>query len=367
MRFAFISTMFGPQWGGSEELWSQSAMRLKRAGHEVQASVVNRPRRPAKVNLLTQHGIEIDEYFWRHRTGRTRRIWNKFSLKMTRSYARLKHFNPDLVIISQGHNSGGFEWAKFCRDEAIPYVLIVQCNGDHWWFGEQIDEAIESYSSARRIFCVSRANRDLLSLQLGEPLLNSEVVRNPFNVSTDRLPSWPDEDVKWRIACVARLEVAAKGQELLLQTLALPEWRNLPIELNFYGEGPDKLALRRIAKMFQLKNVHFHGHVADIEAIWRENHLLALPSRYEGLPLALIEAMWCGRPAVVTDVGGNADFCLDGQTGFVASSATLTSVSDALMRAWERRSDWKSLGQVARNFVETEIPKDPVATSVADC
>ena len=206
------------------------------------------------------------------------------------------------------------------------------------------------------------ANLDLLSLQLGEPLLNSEVVRNPFNVSTESLPSWPDEDVKWRIACVARLEVAAKGQELLLQTLALPEWRNLPIELNFYGEGPDKLALRRIAKMFQLKNVHFHGQVSDIEAIWRENHLLALPSRYEGLPLALIEAMWCGRPAVVTDVGGNADLCLDGQTGFVASSATLTSVSDALMRAWERRSDWKSLGQVARSFVETEIPKDPVAT-----
>jgi glycosyltransferase involved in cell wall biosynthesis len=162
------------------------------------------------------------------------------------------------------------------------------------------------------------------------------------------------------MACVARIDPAAKGQDLLLQTLARPEWRDRPVELNFFGAGPDELGLRRMAELLQLENVHFRGHVTDIKAIWEHNHLLVLPSRYEGLPLALVEAMWCGRPAVVTDVGGNAELCVDNETGFVAPAATLSSFSHALQRAWERRKEWLHLGQAARARAENQMPKDPV-------
>lgn len=348
-------------WGGSEELWSQAATQLKRAGHDVQASVVYWPRLSDKVTALTQHGIRLETHPSYH-VGRARRIWNKLSLSSRRSYGRLKRFNPDLVIISQGHNSGGFDWAKICREAAIPYVIIVHCNCGLWWFQEQVvGEAVASYTAARRIFCVSRSNLDLLCLQVGEPLLNGEVVWNPYKVSPERAPAWPDESGGWRLACVARMDLAAKGQDLLLQTLARPEWRDRAVELNFFGAGPDELALRRLAGMLQLNNVHFRGQVNDIRAIWEQNHLLVLPSRYEGLPLALVEAMWCGRPAVVTDVGGNAELCVDDETGFVAPAATLSSFTHALQRAWERRKEWLHLGQAARARVENQIPKDPVA------
>jgi glycosyltransferase involved in cell wall biosynthesis len=160
---------------------------------------------------------------------------------------------------------------------------------------------------------------------------------------------------------VARIDPGAKGQDLLLRTLARPEWRDRPVELSFFGAGPDELALRRLCGMLQLNNVHFRGHVNDIRAIWEQNHLLVLPSRYEGLPLALVEAMWCGRPAVVTDVGGNAELCIDGETGFVAPASTLSSFTGTLQRAWERRKEWLHLGQAARTRVENQIPKDPVA------
>jgi glycosyltransferase involved in cell wall biosynthesis len=359
MRFTFISTMQGWSWGGSEELWSQAATQLKRAGHEVQASVGYWPRLSDKVTALAQHGIRIETHSSRQ-AGQARRIWNKLSLGDQRSYGRLKRFHPDLVVISQGHNSGGFEWAKICREAAIPYVIIVQCNSELWWFQEQIGEAAESYTAAHRIFCVSRSNLDLLRLQVGEPLLNGEVTWNPYNVSPECPPVWPDESGGWRLACVARIDPAAKGQDLLLQTLARPEWRDRPVELNFFGAGPDELALRRIAGMLQLNNVHFRGHVTDIRAIWEQNHLLVLPSRYEGLPLALVEAMWCGRPAVVTDVAGNAELCVDDETGFVAPAATLSSVTHTLQRAWDRRKEWLRMGQTARARVENQIPKDPV-------
>jgi glycosyltransferase involved in cell wall biosynthesis len=357
MRFTFISTMNGSPWGGSEELWSQAATRLKQAGHDVQAAVVYWPQLSDKVTVLPRHGIRLEI----HSLPQVRGIWNELSLRARRSSSWLRRFNPELVVISQGYNQGGFDWAKICREAAIPYVMIVHCNSEIWGFQEQaVGEAVASYTTARRIFCVSRNNLDLLRLQVGEPLLNGEVVWNPCSVSAERTPAWPDESNGWRLACVARMEPAAKGQDLLLRIMARPEWRDLPVELNLFGTGPYELGLRRMAQMLGLNNVHFHGHVNDIRAIWEQNHMLVLPSRYEGLPLTLVEAMWCGRPAVVTDVGGNAELCVDDDTGFVAPAATVSSFTDTLQRAWERRKEWLDMGRAARARIEEQMPKDPI-------
>src|ERR1700733_3793628 len=362
MRFAFISTLYDQPWGASEELWSQAATQPKRAGHDVQASTAYWPRLPDKVTALAQHGIKLEPYpSVSGIEGRARHFWNRLSLGMRRSHGRLKRFNPDLVIISQGANSGGFAWAKVCRNGAIPYLIIVHCNSESWWIADRdVSEAVASYTSARKVLCVSDHNLDLLRLQLGEPLPNGEVVWNPHNVSLGHAPPWPREGAVWRLAFVARMHVAAKGQDVLLQILARPEWRDRPVELNLFGSGPDELGLRRLSGMLQLNNVHFRGHVSDIRAIWEQNHLLVVPSRYEGVPLSLVEAMWCGRPAVVTDVGRTSELCVDNETGFVAPAATVSSFGNALERAWERRHDWPHMGEAARARAEKLVPKDPV-------
>jgi glycosyltransferase involved in cell wall biosynthesis len=71
----------------------------------------------------------------------------------------------------------------------------------------------------------------------------------------------------------------------------------------------------------------------------------------EGKPLALTEANVCARPAVVTDVGGNAELIEDGVTGFVAESATLNSFARAMERAWEKRSRWEEMGALAHTKI----------------
>jgi len=361
MRFAFISTMFGWSWGGSEELWSQSATLLKRTGHEVQASIADWPPLSPKVTALRDLDIDI-ELRPTFRIGRARRVWNKLSFQNSRSIARLKQFKPDLVVISQGDYAGGFEWARICREAGIPYVIIVQCNSDLWWFETgRIDRAREAYAAASKVFCVSRSNRDQLNFQVGMQLTNTEVVWNPYCVPPEVAPAWPDESTGWRLACVARLDPSAKGHDLLLKTLARPEWRDRPVQLNCFGSGHYEDSLRRVSEMLGLKNVAFRGHVANIRSIWEENHMLVLPSRYEGLPLALVEAMWSGRPAVVTDVAGNTEMCVDNETGFVAPAPTVPLLADTLQRAWDRREDWQRMGQAARARAESQIPRDPIA------
>ena len=359
MRFAFVSTMDGSPWGGSEELWGQTASRLKQEGHEVWASVECWPRLADQVTRLAEQGIDIQTHSSRRPQPR-RRVWNRFTDYNGDSFARLKKFNPSLVVISQGHNEGGFQWAKACREHGLPYVMIVQCNSELWWFRSRLEDAVASYTAARRVYCVSRRNLDQLRLQLGEPLQNAEVVWNPCKVSPDCPSVWPDPGTRMRLACVARLDIAAKGQDLLLQVLARPEWHTRPIELNFFGAGADETILRRMASMLHLDHVYFRGHVADVRAIWEQNHLLILPSRYEGLPLVLIEAMRCARPSVVTDIGGNAELCVDNETGFVAPAPTVNFVNEALQRAWQRVEDWRGIGQSARTRVEELVPKDPV-------
>jgi glycosyltransferase involved in cell wall biosynthesis len=348
--------MDGWQWGGSEELWSQTATQLKLEGHGVQASVAHWPLRSERITALVEQGIDIET-----RGGVPRNIWRKLSPGNRRGFDRIKQFHPDLVVISMGYNAGGFDWAKHCIEAKIRYTLIVQCNYENWWFtDEQLKDAVQSYRGAAKVFCVSHSNLNLLRFQLGEELENAEVVWNPYSVSPERPPCWPEESGTWQLANVARLEPTAKGQDLLLRALARPEWRDRDIQLNFYGAGFYEESLRRMAQMLELKNVVFQGHVNDVESIWRKNHILVLPSRYEGLPLALVEAMWCGRPAILTDVGGNAELCNDGQTGFVAGAPTVESVSAVLERAWQRRHEWEQMGRSARARAEALVPRNPI-------
>ena len=154
----------------------------------------------------------------------------------------------------------------------------------------------KAYLAARRVYCVSNHNLKLLEDQIGQQLPNASVIRNPFNVPANEPPEWPNRNGIWNIACVGRLELLSKGQDLLLRVLSKPQWRDRPVRLNLFGEGPHEQTLRNLAAKLTLENVSFRGHVTDIRGMWEENHLLVLPSRFEGLPLSLVEAMWCARP-----------------------------------------------------------------------
>ena len=360
MKIAFISTMHSYPWGGSEELWSQTALRLCGEAHTVVASVVFRPSLSPRLAILRQRGIQIFTHSSRHH-GLVGRIWHKATLGPKRDFRRPANIRPDLVVISQGDNNDGLACMTFCREAALPYVVIVQSNSESWWpRDDDARDLANGYRAARKVCCVSRSNLELLERQIGEELPNGFVVRNPYNVSSDKPSPWPAETGIWRMACVARLDPGAKGQDLLFQVLAKRQWRERAIEVNLYGSGPCESTVRRMAEHLKLATVHFRGHVDNINGIWEQNHLLILPSRIEGLPIALVEAMWCGRAAIVTDIAGNAELCVDGRTGFVAAAPSVGALEQTMEVAWTCRHEWQKMGNAARMRVEALIPKDPV-------
>jgi glycosyltransferase involved in cell wall biosynthesis len=249
----------------------------------------------------------------------------------------------------------------FCQRRGLKYVAISHANSESWEFdAPTCARMATAYGGAQKVYCVCEHNLRVLRSQTGSALPHGEIVKNPFNVSVDEPPAWPAEN-PWKMAGVARLDVTAKGQDLLFRVLAREEWQDRDYELNLYGTGPSEHDLREMARNLLPDRVRFHGHVEDIRRVWADNHMLVLPSRFEGLPLSLVEAMWCGRPAIVSNVGGNAELCLDGVTGFVAASASEAMLSEAMERAWHRRREWQSIGVAGRKRAEEIIPADPIA------
>ena len=106
--------------------------------------------------------------------------------------------------------------------------------------------------------------------------------------------------------------------------------------------------------------MEYRGYKNNIAEIWAENHALLLPSRYEGAPLVIVEAMLSNRIAIATNIGRNKELLTDGSTGFIAESATATLLDDALERAWAERARWKELGKLAGQHLRENYTLDPI-------
>lgn len=127
------------------------------------------------------------------------------------------------------------------------------------------------------------------------------------------------------LVCVGRL-VGIKGQDQLIDALPALRARFPDLSLTLAGDGAARPDLEaRARRMAVAGAVRFAGVVADVGAILARADLYVSTSHYEGLPMALLEAMAWGVPVVASDVPGNRDAVTGGETG---RSYRLNDVSD---------------------------------------
>ncbi|MFC3414177.1 glycosyltransferase [Algoriphagus hitonicola] len=341
--------MAGNPWGGSEELWNKLALDALQDNHDVECSVFDWGETPIQIKNLNKIGVVIKK--------RSRFIYPNLFKK---PFGKLKEYliadnqlsdhlnNKDYAIVSMG---GFCDLAvKAFRNPLLntttPYSLIIHANPEDTYFNYGVlPEMIEVCKKAYKVYFVSERLKSIAIRQTGYTFPNGELIINPLNMeSVGVLPYVDDETLQ--LACVGRLNAKVKGQAILLQCLANKKWQNRNWHLNIYGKGNDLSYFQHLAKSFNIiERVSFHGHVNDIrQDIWSKNHILIMPSYYEGMPIALAEAMLCGRTAVATDVGGNAELIKDNVTGFIAKAANYSAFDDALERAWSEKENWERMG-----------------------
>lgn len=360
----FVSSMATDPWGGSEELWARTATQLTRKGIGVAVNVQHWSR-PHRV-ILDMFDQGVDVTFRQSHQSVLRRGWRKLTHRGV-SVARdeLDNFvtsrKPDLIVLSHGAPLPPLEYVELCAEKSWRFVTIGHVNWHNWWpTDSQAERYRNSVVRAKRCYFVCDANRRLAEVQLGFEFKNAEIIRNPFNVSIDAKPKWPSKE-GLRMACVGRLHPPTKGQDILIEALADDRWRQRDWFLTLYGAGPMRNTLERLVHRLHLTDrVAFAGHVNNVEEIWTKNHLLVLPSRAEGLPLALVEAMLCGRPAVATDVAGHPEIIEHGSTGFLAQAPTVNALGLALDHVWKNRYELREKGALAARRIRELVPADPV-------
>ncbi|MFF4182113.1 glycosyltransferase family 4 protein [Streptomyces sp. NPDC001691] len=216
--------------------------------------------------------------------------------------ARLvRHVRPDVV---HAHSAKAGVAARLAVRGRVPTVFQP-----HAWSFEAVGGLVALLSRAweraavrwtSRVVCVSEGER-ATGLRAGVRA-SCSVIPNGVDLEHYNAPDTPCGEGAPLVVCVGRL-CRQKGQDVLLRA-----WRDIHASvpgahLVLVGDGPDLAALRARAP----GSVSFVGSVSDTAAWYRAADLVVLPSRWEGMALAPLEAMACGRPVVVTDVGGSAE------------------------------------------------------------
>lgn len=147
---------------------------------------------------------------------------------------------------------------------------------------------------------------------------------------------------------VGRLS-AVKRLDLLLQAVKLVRCTFPEVRVLVVGDGPSRRELEaQCAELGLRGNVAFVGHQERVEDWLKRSRVFVLTSSSEGLSLAMIEAMLCGLPAVVSDVGDLGELVEDGINGYLVSEMTPDRFAECICRLLGAPAFLAACGEQAR-------------------
>ena len=185
------------------------------------------------------------------------------------------------------------------------------------------------------------------------------IIRVPNGVDTERFhpapglrpdPARPERE----IICIARFDYT-KGIDVLLHAWGrmireAAGWR-VPLKprLLLAGDGAIRPQMERMVEELGIRDsVEFLGLRTDVVELLQQSWGFVLPSRWEGMPNALLEAMACGLPCVATRVSGSEDIITDGVNGLLVEPERPAELAQALRRIVEDADLAQRLGSEAR-------------------
>lgn len=359
-----LFTTENTSWGGSELLWCRTVIELLPYGFSMVLCVHTKLVLPKEILLLGKENKLIINYFSKPALPLWKRIANRFlsyNQRFKPSNDRdtfILNFKPHLIVINQGFNFNGVQTMGFAVQNNLNYVTISHAVNEGMWPNLILRKKMKlGFENSQMNYFVSEDNLTITQNQLGFALNNAEVIRNPFNVPLNPNLDFPEQN-DFHLAFVGRYDFYAKGQDVLIQVLAREKWKNRNLVVNFYGEGNDIENLKDLIHLYEIKNAIINSHTDTLD-IWKNNKGLILTSRFEGLPIVIVEAMLCKRLVIVTDVSGNKELVLDNETGFIAAAPRPEYVDEALERAWQVRENWQKIGEEARIEILKKVPKNP--------
>jgi glycosyltransferase involved in cell wall biosynthesis len=367
-----IISMIRDPWGGSEEILLPFAREAIKNKHELIHSTFRFEKIHWKeqeliklgVKYITRRGYVKSETFRPLRIAK--KAINLILNLLSNPFSEALSHRPDYIL----YNGTAFSITeekyllKILLKKNIPFGIIGHyCKEDGSDLNNRHIELYKQISSnAKNLFFDSLRTARMVEKRINKTLTNFQVNRNPVNmVSTDYV-----EFPECHTACFAMVGYIRnihKGHDIIFNVLLDEKWKKRDWHLNIFGTGGDRIQLeKKIIDAGISNKVTFWGGTDDIRKVWADNQLLIMPSRMEGMPLAVVEAMICGRAVVATDVGGHKEWIREGLDGWIAEKAEYAAVAVAMEKAWNNRDKWKKMGINARDRALLLYDKNPGLT-----
>jgi glycosyltransferase involved in cell wall biosynthesis len=271
-----------------------------------------------------------------------------------RFHSWLRREQPDVLHAHLPHAAWMARWSRLAAP--VPLVVDTLHSSSTGAMGRHF-----GYSCSRwltdHVTAVSEATAvsHLAARMVNEPKLS--VVWNGIDVdhwqpnARARLEAREELGVKddflW--LAVGRLE-AVKDYPSLMRAMARIPGRSRLLVL---GAGPRESRLKELVEWLGLKQrVHFAGFEPNVMRWMHAADGFVLSSRYEGLPMVLLEAGACGVPVVATNVPGTREAVVDGKTGWLAPAGDAQELAKTMMKLMHMAPDARhAMGEQARKHV----------------
>ncbi len=355
MRILIINSEYPPVGGGAGNASANIAQELRALGQEVTVLTTrfgDLPREELRqgVHIRRAHGLR------KHLDRSTPLEQFTFILGGAFEAVRVvRVWRPDVVLAFFGMPGGVI--ALFLKLLfGLPYVVSLR-GGDVPGF-RPYDFALYHRLLGPLLRVVWRSSAQIVANSTGlrelanefSPNTQIEVIPNGVNLKHFSFceRSWDPPHLLF----VGRL-VYQKGLDVLFESLSALQ--SLPWELSLVGDGPQLKPLQELAASKGItERVYFHNWLQG-EALleqYRQANLFVFPSRHEGMPNAVLEAMASGLPVLATAIAGNEELVIPEQTGLLISPDDPAALQRALELLLTDPDCRERMGSAARQRVE---------------
>lgn len=263
---------------------------------------------------------------------------------------RIQH-QPPTVVHVHGWGCGedppqALEWLK---SQGFPSVYTEHNSPDPTLHDRVFDAPM---NLAEVIVAVSRTAEQGLR-QLGQAMRPIQVI--PYSVEQLPLSSIQADPTRFTLTCLARL-MPQKGHRFLLEAMAEVVMSRPNACLILAGDGPLRNELAEQVSRLGLQSVvEFRGIVSrsQLPELLAQTDLVVLPSLWEGLPVALIEALSAGKAVVASNVGGNPELVVDGENGLIVPPRDSRALAQAILTLATDDVRRRTMARASRHRFET--------------
>ncbi|MEX2162100.1 MAG: glycosyltransferase family 4 protein [Anaerolineales bacterium] len=353
MHILILNSEYPPIGGGAGNASANIASELVKLGQQVTVLTARYQDLPRDE---TQQGVLILRLPSLRKKGDRSTTLEQISFMLSAAFVGLlwlRRLRPDFVLAFFGAPSGvaAWFWSLFAR---LPYIVSLR-GGDVPGF--------RPYDFARQHRLLSPLLRRVWRRAAGV-VANSEGLRELGANFEDRVPirvipngvnldNFHSGQRAWdppRLLFVGRI-VHQKGLDVLLN--ALGELKSQPWQLNVVGDGPRVDRLQAQARHLGIADrVHFDGWLSreQLPAAYAQANLFVYPSRHEGMPNAVLEAMASGLPVLATRIAGNEEL-VTADTGLLVPAEDAGAFRSALEKLLADAKLRQRLGAAARKRV----------------